>query len=42
MFRHHGLQSRDEGAGESIELIDIHRPAALASLKASIADKGLY
>jgi hypothetical protein len=37
MFRRHGLRSRDEGAEESIELMDIHRPAALASLKESIA-----
>src|ERR1019366_9204289 len=31
--RHHGLRSRDEGGEESVELLDVHRLAALATLE---------
>lgn len=31
--RHHGLGSRDEGGEESVERLDVHRPAALAALE---------
>ena len=31
--RHHGLRSRDQGGEESIECLDVHRPAALTALE---------
>jgi DNA mismatch endonuclease Vsr len=33
LARHHGLRSRDEGGEESVELLDVHRPAALAAFE---------
>jgi hypothetical protein len=31
--RHHGLRSRNEGGEESVQLLDVHRPASLAVLE---------